>query len=160
MVPPASPVVKINFDVACRTSFAVIAAVCRNHEGEILQVRTSSVPIVQPLWSEIKAAHMACIMADEGSWQSVELEGDSLNAYTAITHSGKDMKGYLVADCRACHDYLALYPNWKLSWISRKLNCLAHKIVKWAVQTHRVGHIDLADIPSVILNCDWLYKPP
>lgn len=83
-------------------------------------MRTASISVSQPLWGEIKAALMACIMADEGTWHSVELEGDSLNAYTAIKHNGKDIEGYLVVDCRACHNLLSLHPNWKLSWISRK----------------------------------------
>lgn len=73
---------------------------------------------------------------------------------------GKDMEGYLVVDCRACHDFLSLYPNWKLSWISRNQNRLALKIVKWAVQSHHVDNVESADIPPVILNCDWFYKPP
>ncbi|KAB1199892.1 hypothetical protein CJ030_MR4G029034 [Morella rubra] len=66
-------------------------------KGEILQVRTASISVSQPLW---KAALMACIVADEGTWQSVELKGDSLNAYTAITHNG-NWQGYGgISSCR------------------------------------------------------------
>ncbi|KAB1204851.1 Mitogen-activated protein kinase kinase kinase YODA [Morella rubra] len=157
--PPASPGVKINFDVACRIGFSVLAAVCRNHEGEVLQVRTDTISISQPLWGEIKAALLACIMADEGTWPFVELEGDSLTAYTAITHNGEDLEGYLVADCRACHDFLSLHPNWKLSSIPRKRNRLGHKIAKWGGTfdlCFLVSEIEFRNLTEVVVQVTFL----
>ncbi|KAB1226516.1 hypothetical protein CJ030_MR1G018135 [Morella rubra] len=133
---------------------------CRDHEGSILLVRTSTISAVQLFWDEIKAALMACRMAEDAQWLSVYFEGDALNACSAIIQNGKDVEGYLVADCKVCHDILSLHPNWNLTWVPRKRNCLAHKIAKWAVQTRRSGSIAAADIPPFILNCDWLYKPP
>ncbi|KAB1213706.1 hypothetical protein CJ030_MR5G016189 [Morella rubra] len=120
--PPPSSSVKINFDVACRPCFSVIATLCRDHEGNLLQVWTRVIPVVQALWGDIKAALLACHLAENYDGLTIFLEGDSLVACSAIHQNAKDLEGYLVADCKACHAALSLHPLWSLSWIPRQQN--------------------------------------
>jgi len=62
-IPPPPSIFKINFDTAIRDSFSLQAAVCRNHNGQIIQLVTQVSQPCHPNMGEALAARLAVSLA-------------------------------------------------------------------------------------------------
>jgi hypothetical protein len=62
-IPPPPSIFKINFDTSIRDSFSLQAAVCRNHNGQIIQQVTQVSQPCHPNMGESLAARLAVSLA-------------------------------------------------------------------------------------------------
>jgi hypothetical protein len=68
---------KINFDAAIREDFSTQATVCRNSNGEIIQILTQVRPSCSPIYGEALAAQLASHLAASLQLDHFIIEGDS-----------------------------------------------------------------------------------
>jgi hypothetical protein len=68
---------KINFDTAIHDSFSCQAAICRDHEGNLIQMTTQIQSNCSPNKGETLAAHLAVSLASSLHLDRFVIEGDS-----------------------------------------------------------------------------------
>ena len=69
---------KVNFDVAIRPNFIVVAAILSDHEGNFLAVNTLKFPPMEAVMGEAHAALLASRIAVFFGCPCLIIEGDSL----------------------------------------------------------------------------------
>jgi hypothetical protein len=82
--PPSKGAFKINFDTAIRDQFSAQAAVCRDHFGTIISVRSQISPSCDPTYGEALAAQLAASLATSLKLKNFVIEGDSKVVVAAL----------------------------------------------------------------------------
>jgi hypothetical protein len=123
----ASPIFKINYDVAIHLNFFAQATVCRNSFGTIIGCSTIISPPCTPVYGEAKAAFLACQLALSLHLSQFILEGDSLTVALSLK------KPTLTQDWRISHiisQIMSAIPpttSWSARHVNRSVNfCTRH----------------------------------
>lgn len=82
--PPPMDTVKVNFDVAVRDTFAVGAAVIKDHAGMVVGAVEKKLPLVDLEDGEIWAAQIGLVEACRCGFQKILVKGHSTSAIDAI----------------------------------------------------------------------------
>jgi hypothetical protein len=129
---PASPIFKINYDVAIHPNFSSQAAVCRDSFGTIIGCSTIISPPCTLVYGEAKAAFLACQLALSLHLSQFILEGDSLTMALSL------QKSTLTQDWRISpiisQIMLAIPPtiSWSARHVNRSANFGIHHVANWA----------------------------
>jgi hypothetical protein len=125
---PASPIFKINYDVAIRPNFSAQATVCRDSFGTIIGCSTIISLPCTPVYSEAKAAFLASQLALSLHLSRFILEGDSLTVALSL------QKPTLTQDWRISliisQIMLAIPPSssWSARHVNRSTNFCIHHV--------------------------------
>ncbi|KAB1204212.1 hypothetical protein CJ030_MR8G028293 [Morella rubra] len=162
-VRPRGNMGKINFDAAVQNDFSLLAAVCRNYDGQILFAWTKRAPPGTPsgthLVGEAKAALFAVQEASFLNNRLVEFEGDNLQVCNALSlenfQPDWSISSYIL-DARAL---LCKQLSWKVHHVGRLANGVAHSLAKWAARENLVGKILVHCIPTDVLDGNGFFQP-
>jgi hypothetical protein len=129
--PPPVGSFKVNFNTAIRPSFAVAAAILRDHSGNIMAVNTLKLPYVDANKGEAYAALLAVRLASSFGCPSIILEGGSLLTVLAIKEP------QLFLDCNTkfvisnINLLLTAFSFWKVCKAFRCANICVHLVTRW-----------------------------
>jgi hypothetical protein len=129
---PASPIFKINYDVAIHPNFSAQAAVCRDSFETIIGCSTIISPPCTLFCGEAKAAFLACQLALSLHLSQFILEGDSLTVALSL------QKPTLTQDWRISpiisQIMLAIPPttSWSVRHVNRSVNFYTHHVANCA----------------------------
>jgi hypothetical protein len=125
---PASPIFKINYDVAIRPNFSAQVAVCRGSFGTIIGCSTIISPPCTPVYGEATTAFLACQLALSLHLSQFILEGDSLTVTLFL------QKLTLTQDWRISpiiSQIMSAIPptsNWSAKHVNRSANFCAYLV--------------------------------
>lgn len=111
---------------------------------------------MDPLVGEALALVEAMVLARRFQWLRVNFECDSLllckevHSSTSPSWAIADLVGVLRAG-------LLEFSDWRISWVPRRCNHLAHLLAKWAASSGSFGLFSALDIPEHIRLCDMHY---
>jgi hypothetical protein len=132
---------KVNFDVAIRPSFAVAAAILRDHSGNFLAVNSLKLPVVDANKGEALAALLAVRIASSFGCSSIIIEGDSLLTVLAIQKPHLFLSWNTDAIISDITEVLDSFSSWEVFKISRCANMCAHYVARWAASNLVFGSI-------------------
>jgi len=129
---PASPIFKINYDVAIRPNFSAQVAICRDFFGNIIGCSTIISSPCTRVYGEAKAAFLACQLALSLHLSQFILERDSLTVVLSL------QKPTLTQDRRISpiisQIMSAILPtfSWSARHVNLSTNFCAHHVANWA----------------------------
>jgi ribonuclease HI len=139
---------KINWDtgVDIKNGKVGLGVVIRDRQGRMWASRSRTVRgCLDPITGELLAALMVVHLCREMGIQNALFEGDAKVVVEAITSGDLDesSRGHLLEDIRVS---LRGVPRWKLNFVRREGNKVAHQLAAWALREE--------------VNKVWLYHPP
>ncbi|KAB1224617.1 hypothetical protein CJ030_MR2G009974 [Morella rubra] len=96
-----------------------------------------------PLKEEAIAARLAFSLAAEMNGGEILIEGDSLFLIDQILITDWCIDGEVTTIRKLLVDHV----EWKVAWISREENYMAHYLAKWGLESNRCGDINVGDVP-------------
>ncbi|KAB1203086.1 hypothetical protein CJ030_MR8G005520 [Morella rubra] len=128
--PPPLGTIKVNFDVAMRDSFAVGAAVLKDHRGLVVGAVVKKLPKVDPEDGEIWAAQIGLEEARRCGFRKILVEGDSIRAIDAIRSFPKQLnwRSYgRIGDMVNCS---SSFDSCRFYFVNRSVNVEAHHLAR------------------------------
>jgi hypothetical protein len=142
---------KVNFDVAIRPDFFVIAATLRDHNGDFVAVCSKKLAAMDANLGEAHAALLAIELSVSFSSTSLILEGDSLLTIIAIKDPHPTFSGW--ASSPVIFDLQNVFlsiPVWSTLKTFKCANFFAHQVAKWAASHFVFGSIPTSSSSSLI----------
>lgn len=130
--PPPANVIKVNFDVAIRDSFAVGAAIARNSDGQVLGAMVKRLEAMSPLEGEMEATLLGVQMASSHGFQTVFLEGDSETVIKAIKNWPHPVDWRISKMGKELHYVSGRLQCLQVFHVYRDANDKAHHLARWA----------------------------
>jgi ribonuclease HI len=127
---------KANWDASLDSQRGLMgcAVVVRDHVGKMTVAKcTLRKGCPSPLVAEALAALMGMRLCREMGLQKVEFEGDAKTIVEAMNHGAEDRSslGMILEDLKG---EATLFQHWKMSFIKREGNQIAHVLAKYATQ--------------------------
>lgn len=152
--PPDAGVVKVNCDVAVRGNSSYLAVVARDHEGTILLGRSDFVCSNNPLLAELRAILLASQTAEFYQAPQVIIESDSLSSCRIVNDPTFISEGPLVAYANLIREILGRHQSWRLKWIPRRQNQVAHQMAAWIASILVFDFFSAACLPLSVTSAD------
>jgi ribonuclease HI len=148
--PPPEQVVKLNTDVAVRTSFSTIAVVACDANGFIHSAWTKHIEVIDPEVAEASAILWAIQLAKLEDFQNVIVESDSkipVDCMNGIQAEANWKIAAIVSDV----NFLSLdFVSCCFSWVKREANMVAHALAKFAVSFNSGFSCNVTSLPSPV----------
>ena len=156
LVPPWKPPppgwFKVNFDVAVRQDFSVLAVVVRNGY-KVVHVATELKGAMAPLLAESCAAVFAIKQAQSLGCSQVIFEGDSSIVCEAFAPTPSDPDWAIEHVLLEGHELLEnVFLFWSFNWVLRNANVCAHNLAQWAAFSFVFGTVPVEDLPRFVLE--------
>ncbi|XP_042977094.1 uncharacterized protein LOC122307983 [Carya illinoinensis] len=158
--PPVRGKISVSFDVAVRPFGSTIAAVCRDHLGNILACATNFTKNCNPNNGEALAALLGIRIASEKEWKSINLEGDSQVVISALNNPLNITDWAIEGAIQDSRTLLRNFDDWKATKIHRDQNRCAHQIAQWASSNSVFKDIPLNWIHQCLLEFHSGKDPP
>lgn len=111
-----------------------------------------------PLKGEAIAARLDFTIAEEFVPMDVLIESGSLILVNQVSNSHEKPLWCIEGEMETMRKLLAIKNEWKIAWIARDGNTLAHNIAKWGITSGLLGDIELEAVPQSVLACNDVSK--
>lgn len=146
-VPPVVGFLKLNSDVAIRPNGSYIAIV-RDSSNSLCMAYIERLVAMDVLVGEASALAEAVALARRRKWLCVEMETDSLVLYKEVVCEAPPSW-----EIASLVEFIRLglreFKEWKIAWVSRNCNRLAHRLAGWAARSNSVVFSRLWTFPSI-----------
>ena len=130
--PPPSSCIKLNVDVATRSSGSALAVVARNHLGEVLSIWAKKHHNSSPAIAKAESLYWAMNLVVKEGWKSMIFEGDAKNYFDPLINPD-------------------LSPEWLthniIYNIRRTCNFVAHEAAKFALNSDLEYRFNKGNLP-------------
>ncbi|PON63144.1 Frigida-like [Trema orientale] len=123
--------VKLNFGFVGRSDCGYLSIVARDNNGAMLAIWCRKIPHSDPLMGEALAALGALTLASSKGWDTIFLEGDSLQLISYLQRGSEPM----LSVSGIVSDSVALMQSFRRAipvWIPPEANTLARNVSQWA----------------------------
>jgi hypothetical protein len=123
---------KINFDTAIRDSFSCQAAICRNHNGQLIKNISQIQSKCSPNKGEALATQLAISLASSLHLNRFILEGDSQVVTLTLQHPSIVQDWRITDIITNTLDSIPADASWSVRKVNRSANFGAHYVAHWA----------------------------
>jgi ribonuclease HI len=149
-LPPPGQVVKLNTDVAVRTSFSTIAVVARDANGFIHSAWTKHIKVIDLEVAEAFAILWAIQLAKLEDFQNVIVESDSKVPVDCMNGIQVEVN-WKIAAIVLDVNFLSLdFVSCCFSWVKREANMVAHVLAEFAVSFNSDFSCNATSLPSPV----------
>ena len=133
--PPPSGCIKLNVDVAMRSSGSALVVVARNHLAEVLSIWAKKHHNSSPAIAEAEALYWAMNLAVKEGWKSVIFEGDAKNCFDPFINP--DLSPDWLTHNVICNirSLAVAFDFVNFCWVRRSCNSAAHVAAKFALNS-------------------------
>ena len=151
--PPPLGWSKLNFDAAFSDNETVTACICRDSEGHIIFIWVDHRTVPYAFSAEAFAALQALRLATNLNIHKAVFEGDAFKVVQSLNGQSDTIEWTGEDFINEGRQFLHSRPIWKMQYISRHCNFLAHNVAQWAKSQCFCGYIAPSLIPPAVL-CD------
>ena len=150
---PSVGTIKLNTDVAVRTSFSTVAMVAWDAHGSLCSAWTHTVNEDDPIAAEASAILWALQIAKMENFTSIIVESDSKLCIDVITLHPEDSYWVSAAFVSDIISLSSDFSSCSFSWVKREANIAAHELAKFATLFDSVFFCNAVSLPpSVFLG--------
>lgn len=154
--PPTSDVIKINVDVAVKSSFSFAACVCWDHLNFILFAETWKLSMVDPTVGVAEALCLGMEVARRRHWSQVLFEVDSLIVMNSVSRDIGDCPWAIEPDVSSLKFGQVGNLGFCFAYSRRCANVLAHNLAQSAASSLWEGCIP--ELLGPLHRYPWLYE--
>jgi ribonuclease HI len=129
---PTDPVIKINVDAALTPEAACLAAVARNHSGNIIRVRAKKTNFLDPVAAEAAAINWALNLAIAEGFERVIVESDAKNCIEDLSCPPEASSWRFNSLSSHSLELVSHFQSCYFLWVRQNVNQTAHALVKVA----------------------------
>ena len=129
---PIDSAIKINVDAALNSEAACIAAVARNHSGNIIRVWAKKINFLDPAIAEAAAINWALNLAIEEGFERVIVESDAKNCIDELSCSPEASSWRFNSLSSHSLELVSHFQSCYFHWVRRNANQTAHALAKVA----------------------------
>ncbi|KAB1212801.1 hypothetical protein CJ030_MR5G011901 [Morella rubra] len=149
-----------NCDAAVRGNMSFLATVARDDQGCLKGAWSDFLLSPNPLLAEFHAIRLACQSAESSQICSVIFKSDSLCSCRIINDPTFLVEGPLLFHATLIRDFLRRHLDWRLNWISRKQNFMAHRLAAWTASSFVFDVLSISCLPLYVTSADDPLDPP
>lgn len=107
-----------------------------------------------PLKGETITARLAFSLAEDLNVEDILVEGDSLMLVDQILKTDCILDWCIEGEVITIRKLLVEHVNWKLAWTPRDVNCMAHSLAKWGLDSEKCARYSSRRCAACYVNCD------
>ena len=142
--------IKINSDAALNSSTTTLAAVARDHRGDIVKVWSKHVKVCLPIQAEASAILWAVELAIKEQWNLVCFEGDAKAYFDPLSSLDLPPDWTINSIINDIHNLARSFSCCNFVWVSRSCNAAAHATAKFGLLSSPLLYFNKGNLPEVI----------
>ena len=142
--------IKINSDAELNSSTTTLAAVARDHRGDIVKVWSKHVKVCLPIQAEASAILWAVELAIKEQWNLVCFEGDAKACFDPLSSLDLPPDWTINTIINDIHNLARSFSCCNFVWVSRSCNAAAHATAKFGLLSSPLLYFNKGNLPEVI----------
>lgn len=150
-IPPPSPWLKINFDIAIRPSFSGLSTVVRDYLSNFVFAWTAKDVNLDPQVADAKAACLGLSESLKQGLSSTIIEGDAATVIAPLFDWSIAPPWSIEPLTKEARSLLSSFSVWNVCYVPRLANRAAHSLAQWAAFCNCFGSIPISCLPQCVL---------